>query len=87
MWSRFLPSNAQESGKCIFILEGRGSRADGEPLGIVIGLRLVSSTASTSLLFTIGKLIDYFSTMNPVCLVLVSALSTALVPLRARAHA
>ena len=39
-----------------------------KPLGIAIGLLLVSSSVSMSIPFTIGKLIDYFTSANPVSL-------------------
>ncbi|PIL32834.1 ATP-binding cassette transporter [Ganoderma sinense ZZ0214-1] len=39
-----------------------------KPLGIAIGLFLVLTTVSMSVPFTIGKLIDYFSTVNPAIL-------------------
>ena len=38
-----------------------------QPLLTAIGLLLVSSTVSLSIPFTVGKLIDYFTSANPVC--------------------
>ena len=68
IWSRFLPSNAQESGKSASSFRKIAALAlpEKKPLGIAIGLLLVSSSVSMSVPFTIGKLIDYFSTVNPV---------------------
>ena len=42
------------------------ARPEKKPLGIAIGLLMVSSAVSMSVPFTIGKLIDYFSSTNPV---------------------
>nr|VWO94902.1 Iron-regulated surface determinant protein B (Fur-regulated protein B) (Staphylococcal iron-regulated protein H) (Staphylococcus aureus surface protein J) [Ganoderma boninense] len=77
IWSRFLPSNAQESGKSASSFRKVVALAlpEKKPLGIAIGLLLVSSTVSMSVPFTIGKLIDYFSTANPVRSTLVFARS------------
>ncbi|TBU40304.1 P-loop containing nucleoside triphosphate hydrolase protein [Dichomitus squalens] len=67
IWSRFLPSNAQESGKSASSFRKIVSLATPEkkPLGVAIGLLLVSSAVSMSVPFTIGRLIDYFSSTNP----------------------
>jgi hypothetical protein len=66
---RFLPvkvsTNAPESASSfrkIFAL----ARPEWKPLTIAIGLLLLSSAVSMSVPFTIGKLIDFFSTANPV---------------------
>ena len=68
IWSRLLPSNAQESGKSAssFRKIVALARPEKKPLGIAIGLLMVSSAVSMSVPFTIGKLIDYFSSTNPV---------------------
>src|ERR1700691_4632845 len=42
------------------------ARPERKPLLIAIGLLLVSSSVSMSVPFTIGKLIDYFSSTTPV---------------------
>ena len=42
------------------------AKPESKPIGIAIGMLLVSSSVSMSVPFTIGKLIDYFSTSNPV---------------------
>lgn len=42
------------------------AKPERKPLLIAIGLLLVSSSVSMSIPFTIGKLIDFFSTTNPV---------------------
>ncbi|KAF8963598.1 ATP-binding cassette transporter [Flammula alnicola] len=41
------------------------ARPEWKPLSIAIGLLLLSSAVSMSVPFTIGKLIDFFSSMNP----------------------
>ena len=43
------------------------ARPERRPLLTAIGLLLVSSTVSLSIPFTVGKLIDYFTSANPVC--------------------
>lgn len=42
------------------------AKPEKKPLLIAIGLLLMSSTVSMSVPFTIGKLIDFFSSSNPV---------------------
>lgn len=42
------------------------AKPERKPLAIAIGLLLVSSSVSLSIPFTIGRLIDFFSTSNPV---------------------
>ena len=42
------------------------AKPEKKPLLIAIGLLLASSTVSMSIPFTIGKLIDFFSSSNPV---------------------
>ncbi|PPQ93850.1 hypothetical protein CVT25_013559 [Psilocybe cyanescens] len=66
--SRFIPSslapkdpNSTSSFAKIMSL----AKPEWKPLTIAIGLLLVSSTVSMSVPFTIGKLIDFFSTTNP----------------------
>ena len=67
--SRFLPSpilskapQNVSSVRKIFAL----AKPEKKPLLIAIGLLLVSSAVSMSVPFTIGKLIDFFSSSNPV---------------------
>ena len=68
-WSRILPTSfaadttkSASSFRKIVAL----AKPEKKPLGIAIGLLLVSSSVSMSIPFTIGKLIDYFTTANPV---------------------
>ena len=68
-FSRFLPSSSgtdpnksASSFRNILAL----AKPERKPLGIAIGLLLVSSAVSMSVPFTIGKLIDYFTTADPV---------------------
>ena len=67
--SRFLPApilsktpQNVSSVRKIFAL----AKPERKPLLIAVGLLLMSSTVSMSIPFTIGKLIDFFSTANPV---------------------
>lgn len=55
------PSSASSLGKIVAL-----AKPERKPLLIAIGLLLVSSAVTMSVPFTIGKLIDYFSTTNPV---------------------
>ena len=55
------PQNASSLRK-IFAL----AKPEQKPLLIAIGLLLISSAVSMSVPFTIGKLIDFFSSSNPV---------------------
>ncbi|KAH8103534.1 P-loop containing nucleoside triphosphate hydrolase protein [Cristinia sonorae] len=68
LWSRFLPASlgadttkSASSFRSIIAL----AKPEKKPLGIAIGLLLVSSSVSMSIPFTIGKLIDYFTSSNP----------------------
>ncbi|KAL4249152.1 Type 1 protein exporter [Abortiporus biennis] len=66
IWSRFLSTGEDKtksasSFKKIVAL----AKPEKKPLSIAIGLLLVSSTVSMSIPFTIGKLIDYFTSANP----------------------
>lgn len=69
-FTRFIPSSAvgadpnksASSFRKIVAL----AKPERKPLGIAIGLLFVSSAVSMSVPFTIGKLIDYFTTTNPV---------------------
>jgi len=45
------------------------AKPEWKPLTIAIGLLLTSSAVSMSVPFTIGKLIDFFSTENPVSII------------------
>jgi len=67
--SRFLSakisSNAPESASSFRKIVAL-ARPEWKPLTIAIGLLLLSSAVSMSVPFTIGKLIDFFSTTNPV---------------------
>lgn len=56
------PSKSASSFRSIVSL----ARPEKKPLGIAIGLLFVSSSVSMSIPFTIGKLIDFFTTTNPV---------------------
>jgi hypothetical protein len=69
--SRFIPSpsdvktgtlDSKSSFKKIVAL----AKPEWKPLSIAIGLLLASSAVSMSIPFTIGRLIDFFSTANPV---------------------
>ncbi|KDR75617.1 hypothetical protein GALMADRAFT_248139 [Galerina marginata CBS 339.88] len=66
--SRFLPSSISAKGpetsssfRKILSL----AKPERKPLGIAMGLLLVSSAVSMSVPFTIGKLIDFFSSTSP----------------------
>ncbi|KAI0260168.1 P-loop containing nucleoside triphosphate hydrolase protein [Gloeopeniophorella convolvens] len=69
IFSRFLPSpvtsgdgkSTSSSFRKIVSL----ARPERRPLTTAIGLLLVSSSVSMSIPFTVGKLIDYFTTANP----------------------
>lgn len=56
------PSKSASSFRSIVSL----ARPEKKPLGIAIGLLFVSSSVSMSIPFTIGKLIDFFTSTNPV---------------------
>lgn len=67
--ARFLPSSfakdttqSASSFRKIVAL----AKPEKKPLGIAFGLLLVSSTVSMSIPLTVGKLIDYFTSSNPV---------------------
>lgn len=71
LFSRFIPKNtgaasgsisSSSSFKKIVAL----AKPEWKPLTIAIGLLLMSSAVSMSVPFTVGKLIDFFSTTNPV---------------------
>ncbi len=49
------------------------AKPERKPLGIAIGLLLVSSSVSMSIPFTIGKLIDYFTSTHPVSTLILSS--------------
>ena len=55
------PSNLSSFRKIISL-----ARPERKPLLIATGLLLVSSSISMSIPFTVGRLIDFFSTSNPV---------------------
>ncbi|KAL0955750.1 hypothetical protein HGRIS_001965 [Hohenbuehelia grisea] len=65
--SRLLPSIFQKSPKSASSFYNLISLAKPErkPLTIAVGLLLVSSSVSMSIPFTVGKLIDFFSTTTP----------------------
>lgn len=71
--SRFLPSffysstDASISTSTSFRKIIALARPERRPLLTAIGLLLVSSSVSMSIPFTVGKLIDYFTSSNPVC--------------------
>lgn len=68
--SRFLPASVSDTTKSAssFRKIVALARPEAKPLGIAVSLLLVSSTVSMSIPFTIGKLIDYFTSTHPVCL-------------------
>lgn len=73
---RFIPSSSDASKsassfRAIVAL----AKPEKKPLGIAVGLLLISSSVSMSIPLTVGKLIDYFTTPTPV--------STVLLPLEA----
>lgn len=43
------------------------AKPEKKPLMLAVGLLLVSSSVSMSIPFTVGKLIDYFTSADPVC--------------------
>ncbi|CDO72646.1 hypothetical protein BN946_scf184985.g65 [Trametes cinnabarina] len=65
--SRLVPPDAQDKTKSVSSFRKIVALAKPErkPLGIAIGLLFVSSAVSMSVPFTIGKLIDFFTTTNP----------------------
>jgi putative ABC transport system ATP-binding protein len=62
--SRFLPSAASGSASSFRKIVAL-AKPEQKPLLTAVGLLLVSSSVSMSIPFTIGKLIDFFSTANP----------------------
>ena len=56
------PSKSASSFRAIVSL----AKPEKKPLTMAVGLLLVSSSVSMSIPFTIGKLIDYFTSSNPV---------------------
>lgn len=56
------PSKSASSFRAIVSL----ARPEKRPLTLAVGLLLVSSSVSMSIPFTVGKLIDFFSSSNPV---------------------
>ena len=71
VWSRFFPLVSRDSRNVssfrkIIAL----AKPERKSLGIAICLLLVSSAVSMSIPFTVGKLIDYFTSPNPVCCIL-----------------
>jgi putative ABC transport system ATP-binding protein len=66
--SRFLPSAFQPapgSGSSLRKIVAL-AKPEKKPLLLAVGLLLVSSSVAMSVPFTIGKLIDFFSSANPV---------------------
>ena len=68
LWSRTLALTAKDnqsasSFRKIVAL----AKPEKKPLSFAVGLLLVSSSVSMSIPFTVGKLIDYFTTVDPVC--------------------
>ncbi|KAJ7125200.1 P-loop containing nucleoside triphosphate hydrolase protein [Mycena epipterygia] len=64
--SRFLPQSWAESGSASsFGKIASLARPEKKPLLMAVGLLFVSSSVSLSIPFTIGKLIDFFSSTNP----------------------
>lgn len=66
--SRFLPSGLASTGQSASSFRKIASLAKEEkkPLLIATGLLFASSSVSMTIPFTIGKLIDFFSTNDPV---------------------
>ena len=67
LWSRMLAVTAKDkqsasSFRKIVAL----AKPEKKPLTFAVGLLLVSSSVSMSIPFTVGKLIDYFTSANPV---------------------
>ena len=67
LWSRMLTATAKDnqsasSFRKIFAL----AKPEKKSLTFAVGLLLVSSSVSMSIPFTVGKLIDYFTSANPV---------------------
>lgn len=69
-FSRFVPApiRAQPSSGASFRKLLELARPERKPLATAIGLLLVSSSVSMSIPFTIGRLIDFFSSSAPVCI-------------------
>jgi hypothetical protein len=67
--SRFLPSAFAEPPQSAssFKKIAQLAKQERKPLTIAVGLLFVSSSVSMSIPFTIGKLIDFFSSASPVC--------------------
>ncbi|KZT21094.1 hypothetical protein NEOLEDRAFT_1139947 [Neolentinus lepideus HHB14362 ss-1] len=65
--SRVLPSSLHSSPETIssFRKIVALAKTEKKPLGIAIGLLLISSSVSMSIPLTVGKLIDYFTSTNP----------------------
>ena len=69
IWSRFLPTNPEgstTSNTSSFRKIVSLAMPEKKPLGAAIGLLMMSSAVSMSVPFTIGKLIDFFTSTNPV---------------------
>ena len=68
IWAHFLPSKLGKGPKSVSSVQRIFALAKPErkPLLIAIGLLLLSSAVSMSVPFTIGKLIDFFASPNPV---------------------
>ena len=66
--TRFLPSKLGKGPKSVSSIQRifALARPERKPLLIAIGLLLLSSAVSMSVPFTIGKLIDFFASPNPV---------------------
>jgi hypothetical protein len=71
--SRLLPSSFAETRQTTSSFRKLVALAKPErkPLAQAIGLLLISSSVSMSIPFTMGKLIDFFSSANAVCVLLV----------------
>ena len=68
LWSRLFSITAKDnqnasSFRKIVTL----AKPEKRPLTFAVGLLLISSSVSMSIPFTVGKLIDYFTSANPVC--------------------
>ncbi|KAG5219786.1 ATP-binding cassette permease mdl [Salix suchowensis] len=67
------PESSSSFRKLVYL-----AKAERKPLAAAVGLLLVSASVSLSVPFTIGRLIDFFSTTNPVCTTLYVALQLPL---------
>ena len=68
IWSRIFAVTAKDNRSASsFSKIVALAKPEKKPLTFAVGLLLISSSVSMSIPFTVGKLIDYFTTANPVC--------------------